>query len=225
MPTVATVFGAVIVGLLALTGIVLGAHYASLRLIAQLDEQRRWEAERRSEEARRLQVQLDAESARLRRQLDAEAARLDKQLAHDRWTREAEELRRLVDDAAAAGLAAGIAVHDYRGQVRRLVETGEHPKFIVERMLAAQQAVDGLQGFVERFELRMGRRHQLPNAYGKWQLSLEHAREALEGAEPENENLEDAGKLMKEGADLYVKFMNVARDYVQLQPPSDDVPF
>jgi hypothetical protein len=51
-------------------------------------------------------------------QLDAEAERLDKQLAHDRWIREIEELRRMVDEAAAAGLSAGNAVNDFRDQVR-----------------------------------------------------------------------------------------------------------
>ena len=47
---------------------------------------------------------------RMGRQLDAEALRLDTQLAYDRWAREVDELRRLVDEAAGAGLLAANAV-------------------------------------------------------------------------------------------------------------------
>lgn len=139
----------------AFFGVYKGAVYAVHRLSAQLDEERHLSEER-----------LDAEAGRLQMQLDAEAERLDKQLAHDRWMREVEELRRLIDDAAAAGLAAGNAVHAFRGPVRYQVETGKPmPAGYPGLRQEATSAVQGMQGFVERLELRLGRGHDLPASF------------------------------------------------------------
>ena len=205
------ILGAIILAAGAFLGVWKGAMYAADRLIAQMVEQRELTNQRLDAEAQRLQIQLDAESQRL-----------DKQLAHDRWMREIDELRRLVDEAATAGLAAGNAIHDFRGQVRWQVETGEGPgQFYLPKRIAAQTAVEGMQGFVERFELRLGRGHELPGIFSRWQHTLEEAIEAFGATPPTKDGIKEGSERLKAQAGEYLKFMDVARGYVRLDPPDD----
>jgi hypothetical protein len=195
----------------AFYGVYKGAVYAVDRLAAQLTEERRLSEER-----------LDAEARRLQMQLDADAERLEKQLAHDRWMREVEELRRLIDDAAAAGLDAGNAVHAFRGPVRSQVDTGKPgPGYIGARQNAIA-SVQGMQGFVERLELRLGREHVLPTAFSAWQHTMEEAIEALETTPPTKELLIEGSTKLKISSERYLKFMDASRDYVLLVPPPVD---
>jgi hypothetical protein len=192
----------------AFFGVYKGAVYAVHRLSAQLDEERRLSEER-----------LDAEAGRLQMQLDAEAERLDKQLAHDRWMREVEELRRLIDDAAAAGLAAGNAVHALRGPIRYEVQADKMSSFYLGLSQAAASAVQGMQGFVERLELRLGRGHELPEAFSSWQHTMEEAIEALETRPPTREMLRQGSEKLAASSEKYLVFMESARNYVRLEPP------
>src|ERR1044072_7398628 len=135
IPAVLQIIAALILAGGAFYGVWKGAIYAADRLSAQMAEQRHL-ADRR---------------------LDAEAARLDKQLAHDRWARDVEELRRMVDEAATAGLAAGNKLHTFRGQIRFHVEEGARvdDKY-TEKRRDAQLAIEAMSGYVERFEVRLG---------------------------------------------------------------------
>lgn len=194
----------------AFFGVYKGAVYAYQRTVYQADRQ-----------DQRFERQLDEESRRLQRQLDAENARLEKQLAHDRWMREVEELRQLVDEAAATGLRAANAIHRFRDQVRWHVEGGKplNEKYS-EKWKEAELAVQAIQGFVERLELRLGSKHDLPVAFTEWQLKLENAQEALDTTPSTKETLRDAGKLLKTSAEKYLDFMKEARKYVALEPPA-----
>ena len=198
------IIGALILAAGAFYGVYKGAVYASDRLSAQLKEERSLSEER-----------IRAEERRLRMQLDSEAARLERQLAHDRWMREVEGLRQLIDEAASAGLAAGNEVHE----VRELVRTAE---WYLDKVEDAKLAVRGMQGFVERLELRLGKGHALPAAYSAWQLAVEEAIEPLEeGLAVAQARLQETGRKIKESAELYVAFMDAAREYVQMDPPKD----
>jgi hypothetical protein len=231
------IVGALILAAGAFYGVWRGAVYAADRLMAQLHEERTLSDERLAAEAHRLQMQLDAEAQRLDKQLDtdaerleqqlkAEAERLDKQLAHDRWMREVEELRRLIDEAAAAGLAAGNAIHAFRGPVRWAANNeGRLGATYLPAHQAATAAVQGMQGYVERLELRLDQGHAISTAYSAWQLMLEHAIDALAATPPTTEALTQAGTKLKESASQYLDFMSTARKYVQLEPPIDAVPF
>jgi hypothetical protein len=192
-------------------GVYKGAVFAVHRLSAQLDEERRLSEER-----------LNAEASRLQMQLDAEAERLDKQLAHDRWMREVDGLRRLVDEAASAGLAAGNAIHELRGPIRFEVNTGSPSPLYLERHQRAVSAVQGMQGFVERLELRLGRVGDLPQAFSSWQLALEEALGHLLDTPHTKETLRQGGSALTASSERYLAFMDEARDYVQLQPPPAD---
>jgi hypothetical protein len=158
---------------------------------------------------------------RQRKQLDAESKRLDKQLAHDRWMREVEELRQLVDEAAAAGLAAQNAVGAFRGPVRTYLEDGRIPMVYLGMRADAKSAVEGMQGFVERLELRLGRERPVPKGFEAWQLEIGHALDALEAEPPTKELIREAGARLKKAAALYRAFMEEAREYVALEPPDD----
>ncbi len=216
------IIGALILAVGAFYGVWKGAAYATDRLVAQLTEERTLSDERLDAEARRLQMQLDAEAARLDKQLDAESARLDRQLAHDRWMREVEELRQLVDEAAAAGLAAGNAIHGFRGPVRFAVgqEGALGPGYLSTHQ-DAMAGVQGMQGFVERLELRLGRGQPLPSAYSSWQLTMEQSVDALSSNPPTKETLREGSTKLKEASGQYLAFMESARNYVELSPPSD----
>jgi hypothetical protein len=168
----------------------------------------------------RQRKQLDAESRRQQKQLNAESERLDRQLGHDRWTREVEELRSLVDDAATAGLAAGNLIHVFRGQVRWMVEDeGQLNAKYTAKLRAAEDAVAGMQGFVERFELRLGVKHPIPDAFAGWQLAQEQALESFSVAPPTKESVRQGSQNFKLAANRYVEFMDSARPFVQLDPP------
>lgn len=193
----------------AFYGVYKGAVFAANRLGAQLDEERRLSEER-----------LGAEAGRLQMQLDAEAHRLDKQLAHDRWMREVEELRRLIDEAAAAGLAAGNAIHAFRGPLRYEVETGNSSPLHLGRLQEAISAVQGMQGFVERLELRLGRGNEIPTSFSSWQHTMEEAIETLETTPPTKEILQEGGERLTASSGRYLAFMESARDYVRLEPPN-----
>lgn len=157
---------------------------------------------------------------RIDKQLNSEAKRLDTQLAHDRWMREVEELRRMVDDGAATGLAAGNAIHVFRRQVRWIVlEEGRSNEKYVAKLGNAQGAVYKMHGYVERFELRLGRGHEVPSAFSSWQLALEEALEWLETAPPTKEVLQNGGERLKASAGCYLEFMEACRGYVRLEPP------
>jgi hypothetical protein len=89
--------------------------------------------------------------------LAAEGERLDKQLAHDRWMRELDELRRLVDDATTCGLAASKVVGAYRDRVReRLHDSPGRLTLSESERRAATGQVAAMQGFVDRLEVRFG---------------------------------------------------------------------
>ena len=157
---------------------------------------------------------------RIDKQLDAESERLDKQLAHDRWMREVGELRSMVDEAANKGLEAGNLIHVFRTQVRWMVEEDELPnERYASKLRAAQNAVAKMQGFVERFELRLGRGHAVPGAVGSWQLTMEEALERFEKQPADMEALRSGGERLKASADRYIAFMEAARPYVRLEPP------
>ncbi|MGP1666413.1 MAG: hypothetical protein ACTS5I_11005, partial [Rhodanobacter sp.] len=211
----ATVMDQIIAALIlacgAYFGVYKGAVFAVHRLSAQLDEDRRLSEER-----------LDAEARRLQMQLDAEADRLDTQLAHDRWMREVDELRRLIDESAAAGLTAGNAVHALRGPVRYEVSTGRVSKFYLGLSQEAKSSVQGMQGFVERLELRLGSGHDLPTGFSSWQLAVEEALEALETRPPTKEMLRAGGERLTTSSEKYRNFMEAARGYVRLEPPGDE---
>ena len=209
MRFVTQIIAAFILAAGAFYGVYKGAVYAVERLSAQLGEERRLSEER-----------LDADAKRLQMQLDAESARLDKQLAHDRWMREVEELRRLVDEAGAAGITAGNVIHVFRSQVRWIVdEDGTPNKHYAEKRRAAQDAVAAMQGFVERFELRLGTGHDVPESFGSWQLAQEEAIEAFETIPATKEVLQRGGERLKTAAGRYLEFMDAARPYVRLDPP------
>jgi hypothetical protein len=192
----------------AFYGVYKGAVYAVDRLSAQLGEERRLSEER-----------LDAEAKRLQMQLDAEAERLDRQLAHDRWIREVEELRRIVDEAAATGLSAANAVNDFRAQVRWHVEDEGSPnEMYATKRRDARLAVEATQGYVERFEVRMGRDPKLPQAMSDWQVAVEEAFVALEEIPPTEFSLKDGGRMLSLSAGRYLAFMEAARSYVRLDP-------
>lgn len=202
------IIAAIILAAGAFYGVYKGAVYAFGRLSDQLDEERRLSEER-----------LDAEAGRLQMQLDAEARRLERQLAHDRWMREVEELRRLVDEAAAAGLRAGNAIHDLRGPVRHQVETGKVGRFHIGARQGAVSAVQGMQGFVERLELRLGHGHELPVAFSAWQVAMEEAIDALDTNPPTEDLLRRASERLDISSKNYLVFMDAARTYVRLEPP------
>ena len=169
----------------------------------------------------RIDKQLTAESKRLDRQLEAESRRLDRQLAHDRWVREAEELRRMIDEAAQTGTKAGTAIHEFRQQVRHYERDGSPSVFYLPRLEEAKHAVQSLQAFVERFELRLGKRHAVPEAMISWQVELEKALEILESQPPTTEGFKEGGKRLSDSAGRYVNFMDTARPFVRLEPPDD----
>jgi hypothetical protein len=230
------IIAALILALGAFYGVWKGAIYAADRLAAQLAEERQLSDERLEAEGRRVQRQLDAEAARLDKQLEAEtkrleqqleseADRLDKQLKHDRWMREVDELRRLIDEAASAGLMAGNAVHAFRGYVRYAEDNDTiGPGYIGARQQATE-GVQGMQGFVERLELRLGPEHALPGGFSSWQVAMEEALAKLETTPPTKELLREAGEDLKESSARYLNFMGLAREYVQLEPPIDEIPF
>lgn len=192
----------------AFYGVWKGAIYAANRLSAQMAEQRDL-ADRR----------LDAEARRLQTQLDAEAARLDKQLAHDRWARDVEELRRMVDEAATAGLAAANKLHTFRGQIRFHVEEGDplNDKY-TEKRRDAQLAIEAMSGYVERFEVRLGPGNDVPLAMTAWQLSLEESWDSFD-APPSKEALREGSKKLSDSASEYRAFMKMARGYVRIEDP------
>lgn len=194
----------------ALLGIWKGAVYAAGRLSAQLAEERSLSEER-----------LDAEAVRLQMQLDAEAERLRRQLEHDRWMREVEELRRLIDEAAAAGLEAANAVHEIREPLHLELDAGESGEEVEARRRSANTGVQGMQGFVERLELRLGRGHRLPGTYSEWQSAIEQALEELVSVPASKEHLREGGKLLTISSARYLKFMDAAQDYVRLDPPGE----
>jgi hypothetical protein len=156
---------------------------------------------------------------RIDKQLDAEAKRLDKQLAHDRWMREVAELRGMVDEAARAGLGASNLVHVFRNQVRWIVEdAGEPNELYASKLRTAQDAVAEMQGFVERFELRLGWNHEVPVAFGSWQLAMEEALECFETQPAQMSALRNGGERLRDSANRYLSFMEAARPYVRLEP-------
>jgi hypothetical protein len=207
---VSQIIAAIILAAGAYYGVYKGAVFAIGRLSGQLTEERRLSEER-----------LDAEAERLQMQLDAEDRRLERRLAHDRWMREVEELRRLVDEAAAAGLDAGNAVHALRGPVRQQVETGKPGRLSIGALQSAISAVQGMQGFVERLELRLGRGHELPAAFSAWQTAMEEAIEALETSPPTKELLRRGSERLKVSSEKYLLFMDASRAYVRVDPPDN----
>jgi len=147
--------------------------------------------------------------------------RLDKQLAHDRWMREVEELRSMVDEAATTGLRAGNLIHVFRGQARWIVEGDGMPNDLYATKLRdAQEAVARIQGFVERFELRLGHGHELPKAFSAWQRVLEEALEWFETQPPNKDVLKSGGERLTASAARYLDFIRAARQYVKLEPPA-----
>jgi hypothetical protein len=204
------IVGSVILAGGAFFGVWKGAVYAVDRLSAQLGEERALSEER-----------LDAEGERLQRQLDAEAERLGRQLAHDRWMREVEELRRLIDDAAETGLAAGNAVHELREPLRQEIESGDPGDDFPDEVRRATSAVQSMHGLVERLELRLGRGHRVPTAFAAWQSAIEEALEYLESSPATRDLLRKGGDRLKVSSHRYLAFMDAARDYVRLDPPGD----
>lgn len=230
------IIAALILAFGAFYGVWKGAIYAADRLSAQLAEERQLSDERLEAEGRRVQTQLDAEAARLDKQLEAEtrrleqqlaseAERLDKQLKHDRWMREVDELRRLIDEAASAGLVAGNAVHALRGYARFAEENDTIGPGYIDARQRANDGVQGMQGFVERLELRLGQKHALPSAFSSWQVAMEEALDKLETTPLNKDLLREAGEDLKESSARYLNFMRLARQYVQLEPPIDEIPF
>lgn len=202
------ILAAIILAAGAYYGVYKGAVFAVGRLSGQLTEERRLSDER-----------LDAEAERLQMQLDAEDLRLERRLAHDRWMREVEELRRLVDEAAAAGLAAGNAVHALRDPVWQQLETGKPGPLLIGARQSAISAVQGMQGFVERMELRLGRGHELPEAFSAWQTVMEEAIAAIDTSPPTRELLRKGGEMLTDSSEKYLLFMDASRAYVRLDPP------
>lgn len=205
------IIAAIILAVGAFYGVYKGAVYAVERLTAQLAEERRLAEER-----------LHAERDRLQQQLDSEAERLDRQLSHDRWMREIEELRRMIDEAATTGLRAGNVVHVFRAQVRWIAREGEANEMYADKLTSAQHAVSEMQGFAERFELRLGRGHEIPEAFSRWQLAIEEALQWLETTPPDEESLRNGGEQLSSSADRYLEFMEASRRYVRLDPPQRD---
>ena len=203
------IIAAIILAAGAFYGVYRGAAYAVDRLVAQLTQERVLSEER-----------LDAEEKRLQMQLDAEAKRLDRQLAHDRWMREVEELRRLIDEAAAAGLAAGNAAHSLREPLRLELQSGEESPDFEPRHREAIAAAQGMQGFVERLELRLGHDHELPSAFSRWQHTIEEALESLEAEPPTKALLLEGGRRLTASSERYLEFMDASRLYVRLDPPA-----
>lgn len=52
-------------------------------------------------------------------------------------------------------------------------EGGELTDMYATKLRDAQQAVFEMHGFVERFELRLGRGHEVPDAFSNWQRMME----------------------------------------------------
>lgn len=204
------IIAAVILAGGAFFGVWKGAVYAVDRLSAQLGEERALSEER-----------LDAERGRLQMQLDAEAKRLGRQLAHDRWMREVEELRRLIDDAAATGLTAANAVHELREPIRQELDGGDCGDDFPDQVRRATSAVQRMQGIVERLELRLGPEHRVPVSFSGWQSAIEEALEYLEDSPATKEHLRKGGERLKVSSERYLAFMDAARDYVRLDPPGD----
>jgi hypothetical protein len=203
------IVAAIILAAGAFYGVYKGAVYAVERLTAQLAEERRLAEER-----------LDAEAERLQTQLDAEAERLTRQLSHDRSMREIEELRRMIDEAATTGLKAGSAVHVFRSQVGWIVEDdGEVNAMYATKRADAHQAVSEMQGFVERFELRLGPGHAVPWAFSEWQVAIESALSLFETTPPDLDALRNGSKQLDSSAENYLDFMDASRSCVRLDPP------
>jgi hypothetical protein len=155
-------------------------------------------------------------NSRIDKQLAAESERLDKQLAHDRYVREAEELRRLIDEAAAAGLAAGNAINPFRNQLRWILDEGELNDMYYAKLRAARNGIAGLQGFTERFDLRLGKGNEVSAACSDWQLGQEQAMTVLEEHPLTTETLRKGGELFRNGKAQYLSFMESAAPYVRL---------
>jgi hypothetical protein len=135
--------------------------------------------------------------------------------------REVEELRRLTDDAAATGLAAANAVHELREPLRQEIEGGDRGDDFRAMARSATSAVQGMQGFVERLELRLGSEHRVPAAFSGWQSAIEEALDYLEDGPATKELLRKGGERLKASSERYLAFMDAARDYVRLEPPGD----
>jgi len=155
---------------------------------------------------------------RIDKQLSAESERLTEQLKHDRLMREAEELRRIMDEAAQTGTKAGTSIHEFRQQVRHRVSSGSASAFYLPRLEEAKQSVQSLQSFVERLELRLGKGHQVPDLMIEWQAELERALESFESEPPTKENLKEGSKYLSDSAQRYIEFMDAARPFVQMKP-------
>lgn len=159
---------------------------------------------------------------RIDKQLAAEAKRLDKQLAHDRWMRELDELRQLVDDAAACGLAAARSVGAYRDEGREALHdsSGRLPRLSGTEREAATKQVAAMRGFIERFEVRFGRGHEIPELYSAFEASLDEAIDLIDAESPSRETLQSAAGALAASSQRYVAFMEAAREYVRVGPPS-----
>jgi hypothetical protein len=156
-------------------------------------------------------------NSRIDKQLTAESKRLDKQLVHDRYVREAEELRRLIDEAAAAGLAAGNAMHTFRNQLRWIVfNDGAVNEMYAAKLRAAQDGLNGMQGFTERFDLRLGKGSEVTATFSAWQYGQEQALGVFEESPPTEESLKKGSALFGKGTGQYLAFMESAAPYVRL---------
>jgi hypothetical protein len=128
-----TILGALIISGGALGGIWLGAVYAAGRITAQLEVQDRWEKERREENSRRV----------------------DRQLEHDRKMRDRDELRKMFDEAVenmeetTAGLGELLA----RRGVIKLVNQPVHEQLMAQEYPAGPPAV------IDAAIRGMGRQH------------------------------------------------------------------
>lgn len=196
----------------ALFGIWLGAYYAAGRLGAQLDEQARWFNERRVEESKRLE-----------RQLNAESQRLDRQLEHDRLMRDREELRKILDELAKGLMRAAEAIIKLRNSVPGLAR-GDEVVDSVSRQKAkldARKLAYELLFEVQRLNLRFGLDHPVTSTFMEARLSMvgfleEIDVERVEWTEEQREGVELKKKV---SAQKTAAFIEASRRYTDVELP------
>lgn len=216
----AAILGALIISGGALFGIWLGAVYAAGRLSAQLDEQRQWFSERREEDSKRLD-----------RQLEANSERLSLQLSSDRRVRDVEDIRRLLDEVLAELGAARSATN------RALVQISNHA--LLDKLMPeddgglsesvhrkakgailrkAWEAIDPLEGSTQRLTLRFGAGHDIVVNYLRLRSELTRVAEVMSafGYPTEGEDYGRAVEAWDNAENAYLCFMDAAREYVRV---------
>ena len=117
-------------------------------------------------------------------------------------------------------------MHAFRGYARYAEENDTIGPGYIETRQRANEGVQGMQGFVERLELRLGQEHALPAGFSSWQVAMEEAVDKLDTTPLTKDLLREAGDHLKESSARYLEFMRLARQYVQLEPlMDDDIPF